>query len=83
MAAAFSAQQVSADDFCSVNYFSCKIKGKQVALCGAELGDVYNIMFIINIFGLLGTGQALIDLVKLQCFLPRNANFSCGHTNLF
>jgi hypothetical protein len=48
MAAAFSAQQVSADDFCSVNYFSCKIKGKQVALCGAELGDVYNIMFVIN-----------------------------------
>ena len=48
MAAALSAQQVLADDFCSANYFSCKVKGKKVALCGAELGDVYNIMFTID-----------------------------------
>jgi hypothetical protein len=48
VATALSAQEVFANDFCSVNYFSCKVQGKQVALCGAELGDVYNIMFVIN-----------------------------------
>jgi hypothetical protein len=58
-ALALSSQQVSADDFCSVNYFSCKVQGKKVTLCGADLGDVYNIMFGINgkVIAEYGTGE--------------------------
>lgn len=33
---------------CEDKYFSCKVGGKEVSLCGAQLGDVYNIMFNIG-----------------------------------
>lgn len=33
---------------CEEKYFSCKIGGKEVSLCGAQLGDVFNIMFNIG-----------------------------------
>lgn len=39
---------VKASDMCEATYFSCKIGGKEVSLCGAQLGDVFNIMFIIG-----------------------------------
>jgi hypothetical protein len=48
LAVLLSSAKTFADDFCSTNYFSCKVQGKKVALCGADLGDVYNIMFSIN-----------------------------------
>ena len=35
-------------DVCEETYFSCKIGGKEVSLCGAQLGDVFNIMFNIG-----------------------------------
>jgi len=56
---AFSAQMILAEDFCQTNYFSCKVKGKKIALCGADLGDVYNIMFGIDgkIIAEYGTGE--------------------------
>lgn len=33
---------------CEEKYFSCKVGGKEVSLCGAQLGDVFNIMFFIG-----------------------------------
>lgn len=30
---------------CEQTFFSCKVGGKQVTLCGAQLGDVFNITF--------------------------------------
>ena len=33
---------------CEQQYFSCKVGGKAVSLCGAQLGDVFNIMFIVG-----------------------------------
>lgn len=33
---------------CEETYFSCKVGGKEVTLCGAQLGDNFNIMFNIG-----------------------------------
>ena len=40
--------QNSLAQFCEEKYFSCKIGGKEVSLCGAQLGDSFNIMFNIG-----------------------------------
>lgn len=34
--------------FCEQKYFSCKTGGKEISLCGADLGDSFNIMFNIG-----------------------------------
>ncbi len=34
--------------FCEQKYFSCKVGGKEVSLCGADLGDTFNVMFNIG-----------------------------------
>ena len=33
---------------CEATYFSCKVGGKVVSLCGAQLGDVFNIMLNVG-----------------------------------
>ena len=35
-------------EMCEAKYFSCKVGGKVVSLCGAQLGDVFNIMLNIG-----------------------------------
>lgn len=40
--------QTAAAQECEEKYFSCKVSGKEVALCGAQLGDVFNIFFNIG-----------------------------------
>ena len=35
-------------EMCEDKYFSCKVGGKEVSLCGAQLGDSFNIMFNIG-----------------------------------
>jgi uncharacterized lipoprotein YehR (DUF1307 family) len=43
----FFSQNVFAQ-FCEEKYFSCKVGGKEISLCGAQLGDNFNIMFNIG-----------------------------------
>ncbi len=40
--------QNSSAQGCEQKYFSCKVSGKEVSLCGAQLGDSFNIMFNIG-----------------------------------
>lgn len=40
--------QSSLAQACEQKYFSCKVGGKEVTLCGADLGDSFNIMFSIG-----------------------------------
>ena len=47
LATSLMSQNVKAD-ICEATYFSCKVGGKVVSLCGAQLGDVFNIMFNIG-----------------------------------
>jgi hypothetical protein len=35
-------------DICEETYFQCKVGGKEVKLCGANLGDTFNIFFNIG-----------------------------------
>ncbi len=41
-------QSSQAQQMCEQKYFSCKIGGKEVSLCGADLGDSFNVMFNIG-----------------------------------
>ena len=43
-----SFSQSSLAQACEQKYFSCKVGGKEVTLCGADLGDSFNIMFSIG-----------------------------------
>ena len=47
VASSLMAQSVKAD-MCEATYFSCKVGGKVVSLCGAQLGDNFNIMLNIG-----------------------------------
>ena len=47
VASSLMAQSVKAD-ICEATYFSCKVGGKVVSLCGAQLGDNFNIMLNIG-----------------------------------
>ena len=47
IATSLMSQNVKAD-LCEDKYFSCKVGGKVVSLCGAQLGDDFNIMLNIG-----------------------------------
>lgn len=38
----------TAQEICSEKYFTCTLSGKPVKFCGADLGDVYNLLFVIG-----------------------------------
>lgn len=46
--ASLASKNSDAQDLCSEKYFTCEISGKPVAFCGADLGDVYNLMLVIG-----------------------------------
>jgi hypothetical protein len=64
-------------DMCEAKYFSCKVGGKVVSLCGAQLGDVFNIMLNIGTETVAEIGQG--EKIYITDYAAGQAGLSSVH----
>lgn len=64
-------------EICEEKYFSCKVGGKVVSLCGAQLGDVFNIMLNIGTETVAEIGQG--EKIYIADYAAGQAGLSSVH----